>query len=81
MKLTHTIALAAVAVAASVAVAAAQSGPVGTACQSDIAKLCAGKAHDGGVRVCLESNYDKVTAACKQALDTTGGGRGRQMGR
>ena len=57
----------------------AQSGPVATSCADDIAKLCAGKPHDGSVRICLEQNYDKVSAACKTALDTTGGGRGKGL--
>ena len=81
MKLIRTLAFSAAAVAASVAIAAAQSGPVASDCKSDIAKLCAGRTHDGDVRACLESNYDAVSAACKKALDTTGGGRGRSMGR
>lgn len=59
--------------------AAAQSGPVATACGDDIGKLCAGKAHDGSVRVCLEQAYDKVSSACKAALDSTGGGRGKGL--
>jgi hypothetical protein len=57
----------------------AQSGPVATSCADDIAKLCAGKPHDGSVRICLEQNYDKVSTACKTALDTTGGGRGKGL--
>lgn len=80
MKLVHKIAVSALAVAGSIAVASAQTGPVATACKDDIAKLCAGKAHDGEVRICLETNYDKVSVACKTALDTTGGGRGRVLG-
>lgn len=80
MKLVHTIAASALAVAASISLASAQTGPVATACKDDIAKLCADKAHDGGVRICLETNYDKVAAACKAALDTTGGGRGKGLG-
>lgn len=80
MKLIRMIAAAsALAIAAPVAVASAQMGPVATACKNDIAKLCAGKSHDGEVRICLETNYDKVAAACKRALDTTGGGRGRLL--
>jgi hypothetical protein len=79
MKFINTIAVSAFTIAASIAGASAQTGPVGTACKSDIAKLCAGKAHDGDVRICLESNYDKVSAACKKALDTTGGGRGTRL--
>ena len=59
-------------------VASAQGGPVATACKDDIPKLCAGKEHgQGDVRACLESNKDKVSAACKTALDTTGPGKGQ----
>lgn len=61
--------------------ALAQGGPVATDCANDIAKLCSGKPHDGSVRICLETNYAKVSAACKNALDSTGGGRGKQLGR
>lgn len=64
--------------AALVAAASAQPGhgPVATACVDDIAQFCAGKEHgQGEVRACLEANKDKVSAACKTALETTGGGR------
>ena len=80
MKLIHTIVASALAIAASVSIASAQTGPVSASCKEDIAKLCTGKAHDGEVRICLETNYDKVAAACKAALDSTGGGRGRGLG-
>ena len=61
-------------------VASAQGGPVETACKDDIPKLCAGKEHgQGDVRACLESNKDKVSAACKTALDTTGPGKGQDQ--
>lgn len=53
-------------------------GPVITQCKDDIAKFCASKAHDGEVRACLEGKKAEVTAACKSALDTTGGGKGRK---
>jgi hypothetical protein len=56
-----------------------QGGPVATSCANDISRLCAGKPHDGSVRICLETNYAKVSSACKNALDTTGGGRGKQL--
>lgn len=57
--------------------AGAQGGPVANACKDDIAKYCVGKKHgQGEVRVCLEANRDKVTAACKTTLDTTGPGKG-----
>jgi hypothetical protein len=81
MTLIHTIAVSVLTIAASIGLASAQTGPVATACKDDIAKLCAGKAHDGKVRTCLETNYDKVAAACQTALDTTGGGRGKGLGK
>jgi len=77
MKCLERFSISALALVGSITVAIAQTGPVATACKDDIAKLCAGKAHDGEIRICLETNYDKVSAACKTALDTTGGGRGR----
>jgi hypothetical protein len=59
-------------------IASAQGGPVATACKDDIPKLCAGKEHgQAEVRACLEANKDKVSAACKTALDTTGPGKGQ----
>ena len=61
--------------------ALAQQGPVATACKDDIPKLCAGKEHgQGEVRACLEANKDKVSAACKAALDSTGSGKGMGQG-
>ncbi|MEQ1717896.1 MAG: cysteine rich repeat-containing protein [Hyphomicrobium sp.] len=61
--------------------AIAQQGPVATACKDDIPKLCAGKEHgQGEVRACLEANKDKVSAACKAALDSTGPGKGMGQG-
>lgn len=72
---------AAVALIVSAAAASAQSGPVSTACKDDLAKYCAGKSHQNReARSCLESNKDKVSAACKSALDSTGGGKGKGMG-
>lgn len=57
--------------------ALAQTGPVGSQCAADIQQFCAGKKHGSGdVRACLEANRDKVSVACKGALDTTGPGRG-----
>jgi hypothetical protein len=54
------------------------SGPVATACADDLAKYCAGKSHGNReARTCLEANKAKVSAACKTALDTTGGGKGK----
>ena len=54
------------------------AGPVATACKDDLAKLCAGKSHENReARSCLEANKAKVTAACKTALETTGGGQGK----
>jgi len=81
MKSFCTITLSAFAMVASIVAASAQTGPVARACQADIAKMCAGRPHDGSVRICLEMNYESVSAACKKALDTTGGGRGRGLGK
>jgi hypothetical protein len=76
MRMIHTLALSAVALAVTVGVASAQWGPVGRACRGDIAELCAGLPHRGETRICLERNYFRVSPVCKRALDTTGGGRG-----
>lgn len=57
--------------------AAAQQGPVASACAVEMEKLCAGKSHvQREMRNCLEDNKDKVSAACKTALETTGPGKG-----
>ncbi|MHB8884921.1 MAG: cysteine rich repeat-containing protein [Methylovirgula sp.] len=77
MNYVNAIAVGALIIVASVASAAAQTGPVATACKKDIPKFCAGKSHgQGEVRRCLQSHYAKVSAGCKHALDTTGGGKG-----
>ena len=56
------------------------TGPVAKQCASDIQKYCADKQHGHGeVRACLESKKDKVSPACKKALETTGGGRGKNQ--
>ncbi len=79
MRILSALAIAAIALASSTAIAPAQSGPVATACKNDIPKYCAGKEHgQGEVRACLEANRDKVSPDCKTALETTGGGQGRQ---
>jgi hypothetical protein len=85
MSLQRTL-IACLAAAFFTTAAAAQggtgSGPVAAACQADIAKYCAGKEHGNrAVRTCLEENRDKVTEACRTALDTTGGGRGQGRNR
>lgn len=59
--------------------AAAQQGPVASACANEMAQVCAGKKHgQGEMRACLEANKDKVSPACKQALDTHQPGQRRQ---
>lgn len=81
--MTKLLNLAVIALAAALASPAlAQNRPVATACQDDIAKLCAGKSHvNREVRTCLEANKSKVSAACKTALDSTGPGKGMGGGR
>ncbi|HQF29848.1 MAG TPA: cysteine rich repeat-containing protein [Hyphomicrobiales bacterium] len=62
--------------------ALAQQGPVATACGDDIAKLCADKEHgQGALRMCLEENRDKLSEACRAALDSTGPGKGMGQNR
>ncbi len=56
----------------------AQKGPVARQCANDIQSYCAGKGHGARqTRSCLETNRDKVSDQCRQALDTTGKGRGQ----
>ncbi len=55
-----------------------QTGPVTALCTQDIQTYCSGKGHGSRqTRTCLEANRDKLTAECRQALDTTGRGKGR----
>lgn len=55
----------------------AGTGPVGRYCAKEIAAHCAGVAHGSmQARNCLEANRSRLSSACRQALDTTGGGRG-----
>jgi hypothetical protein len=76
MKTAKTLAITASVFTALATGALAQQGPVAAACADDIPKYCADKEHgQGEVRACLEVNKDKVSAACKTALETTGGGR------
>lgn len=80
MRILELTTMAAV-VALMTSAAFAQQGPVATACKDDIPKYCAGKEHgQGDVRACLEANKEKVSAACKTALDTTGPGKGAGQG-
>ncbi len=54
------------------------TGPVATQCSRDIQSFCADKGHGAGqTRSCLEANREKVSSECRQALDTTGPGRGK----
>jgi hypothetical protein len=74
MKSVKTMVVTIAASAALITGALAQQGPVATACKEDIPKFCSGKEHgQGEVRACLEANKDKVSAACRAALETTGG--------
>lgn len=69
-------------VAAGAAFAQQGQGPVASACNDDLAKLCADKTHENReARMCLEANKDKVSVACKTALETTGGGKGMGAGK
>lgn len=81
MRSTKIAALAIAMASGLVGTAFAQSGPVATSCASDIGKLCANRPHDGSTRICLEQAYSKLSAVCKSALDRTGGGRGKALGK
>lgn len=60
---------------------AAQQGPVAQSCAAELAKHCADKPHQRGeARACLEANRDKLTEACRHALDSTGPGKGGGKG-
>ena len=82
---TWTLAMAGVVVMAGASFAqmaapkgGAGTGPVASACKAEIADKCTGKQHGNrAVRTCLEANRASLSDACKAALDTTGGGRGR----
>jgi hypothetical protein len=55
------------------------SGPVASSCTAEISKYCADQQHGAGaVRACLEANRQDLSAPCREALDSTGGGRGRR---
>ncbi len=78
MRMLALMATLAATVSAGGAFAQQGTGPVASACAGDIPKYCAGKSHQNReVRTCLEANKGKVSAACKTALDTTGGGKGK----
>jgi len=71
------LAVTALAVLGFAGAAAANEGPVATACKDEIAKYCADKEHGhGDVRACLEAQKEKLSKECKTALDTTGPGKG-----
>ncbi|MBS0246469.1 MAG: hypothetical protein JSR61_07590 [Proteobacteria bacterium] len=56
------------------------TGPVVAACQNETQQLCEGKEHGGGaIRACLEANRAKLSTDCKNALDSTGPGRRRNL--
>jgi Cysteine rich repeat len=79
MKTTFILA-AGIVLLSAVSATAQGPGPVAKQCAADIQSFCAGKVHGAGqVRACLETNRDKVSADCRQALDTTGPGRGRRF--
>ncbi len=79
-SLLMAVAALAAAMAGSVLAQGVGTGPVATACKADIAKYCADASHGAGqVRTCLEQHRAQLSAACTQALDTTGGGKGRNQ--
>jgi len=64
--------------AALSAAAMAQTGPVATACSKEITEYCAKAGHGNAqTRNCLQKHRKQLSSACRDTLDTTGGGRGR----
>lgn len=58
------------------------AGPVAKACVDDLSKFCSGKSHQNReARTCLEANKSKISAVCKAALESTGGGQGKGKGK
>ena len=54
------------------------TGPVATACKKEIAKYCAKAGHGAAqTRTCLLRHRKQLSRACLHALDSTGGGKGR----
>lgn len=63
------------------ATGALAQGPVATACKDNMPKVCTGEEYvQGEMRACLEANKDKVSAACKAALESTAPGMGMGQG-
>lgn len=57
-------------------------GVVAISCKAEIEKHCADKEHGSGdVRACLNSKKEQLSEACKQALETTGPGKGKGQGK
>jgi hypothetical protein len=55
------------------------NGPVMEKCKAEIEKFCPDKAHvRGEVRACLEKKKEQLSAACREALETTGPRGGRR---
>lgn len=60
---------------------AAETGPVATACKTEIEKYCADKEHVAkGVRSCLESKKSDLSEECQSVLENTGPGKGAGKG-
>jgi len=69
-------------IAASAAASAEPTGIVAETCKGEIEKFCSDKTHGfGEVRLCLETKRSEVSDACKKALDTTGRGQGKGLGK
>ena len=54
------------------------TGPVATACKKEIVRFCAKAGHGAAqTRTCLQGHRKQLSKACRTALDSTGGGKGR----
>ena len=77
-----TSVIAAAALLVTVSTAPAQNGPVAGACASEIEKYCKGLPHvTAPCATAWEENREKASPACREALGSTGFGRGGGYGR
>ena len=79
MKLAFPIALGAALMMAPCGVALAQPASRRHGLQGRYRQAVRKFPHNGSVRACLTKHESEVSPACKQALNTTGGGRMRKQ--
>ena len=80
MMLSIAAATVAAALSGSALAQGTGTGPVATVCKKEIAKYCAKAGHGAAqTRNCLQRHRKQLSRACLRALDSTGGGKGRNQ--